>query len=273
VLAAGVAVACTETTRHAVRWVVERHRARGPLSRLFAEMADVEDMIPMLATAVIFALNPAPGSPLSGGAAAPLSLGLGAGMGLLTSALLGKEFRLDESWRLLLGTSLLTIGLSIVAKMSPLTPLFAMGVALSATSRHRLEIVAMTAPTERTILLPAMLVAGARLDLTSNTLVPLVAAVAVAARLGSKLLCGLGLRAAMPEARGSRPWVGLGLASSGGLAMSIGLAFDLRFAGLLGDAVLASAAAATLVGEFIGPPALKAALAQGGEIPAEAGRA
>lgn len=269
-LAAGVAVACTETTRHAVRWVVERYQASGALARLFAEMADVEDMIPILVSAAVFALNPPPSSPLPPLASAPLSLGLGAGMGLLTAALLGKEFRLDESWRLLLGSSLLTIGLSVQAKMSPLTTLFAMGVALSAASRHRAEIVEMTAPTERAVLLPALLVAGARLDVSSNPIVPAVALLAVGARLAVKLLCGLGLRAALPEARAGRFWMGLSLVPAGGLAISIGLAFSLRFPGLLGDAALASAAAAALLGEFIGPPALRATLLHSGEIPTSA---
>ncbi len=266
VLAAGVAIACTETTHHAVRWVVERYQAEGPLSRLFGEMTDVEDMVPILACAGIFALNPAPDAPLPPLPSALVSLGLGVGVGLLTAALLGREFRLDESWRLLLGASLLTIGLSVQTKMSPLTTMFAMGVTISISSRHRMEIVAMTAPSERAVLLPALLIAGARLDLTSSTLVPLLALLAVSGRLVAKLLCGLGLRALIPEARTTQPWMGLSLVSAGGLAMSIGLAFNLRFPGLLGDAVLACAAAATLLGEFIGPPLLRATLLRNGEI-------
>jgi Kef-type K+ transport system membrane component KefB len=266
ILAAGVAVACTETTHHAVRWVVERYQAEGPLARLFGEMTDVEDMVPILACAVIFALNPTPDAPLPPLPSALVSLGLGVGIGLLTAALLGREFRLDESWRLLLGASLLTIGLSVQTKMSPLTTLFAMGVTISISSGHRMEIVAMTAPTERAVLLPALLVAGARLDLTTSSVVPTLALLAVLGRLGAKLLCGAGLRALLPEARATQPWMGLSLVSAGGLAMSIGLAFNLRFPGLLGDAVLASAAAATLLGEFIGPPSLRATLARNGEI-------
>ncbi|HEY6460528.1 MAG TPA: potassium transporter Kef, partial [Polyangiaceae bacterium] len=31
-IAGGVGAACSETTRHAVRWVVDRHRAHGPLA-------------------------------------------------------------------------------------------------------------------------------------------------------------------------------------------------------------------------------------------------
>lgn len=266
VLAAGVAVACTETTRHAVRWVVERYRAKGPLSRLLGEMADIEDMIPILACAWIFAFNPAPDAPLPPFVSALVSLGLGIGIGLVTAALLGREFRLDESWRLLLGASLMTIGLSVQAKMSPLTTMFAMGVTLSISSQHRMEIIAMTAPTERAVLLPALLIAGARLNLTSSSIVPTIALIAVSIRLIAKFFAGVGLRRLIPEARDTPPWMGLSLTSAGGLAMSIGLAFHLRFPGLLGDTVLASAAAATLLGEFIGPPSLRAVLLRSGEI-------
>jgi Kef-type K+ transport system membrane component KefB len=265
-LAAGVAIACTETTHHAVRWVVERYKAQGPLARLLGEMTDVEDLVPIVACALVFALNPTQDAPLPAGTAALVSLGLGVGIGLLTAALLGREFRLDESWRLLLGASLLAIGLSVQTRMPPLTALFAMGVTISISSQHRSEIVQMTAPSERAVLLPALLVAGARLDLSSNSAVPVIALVAVLGRLVAKLLCGLAMKGLVPEARNARPWMGLSLVSAGGLAMSIGLAFHLRFPGLIGDAVLASAAGASLLGEFIGPPALRSTLARCGEL-------
>ncbi|MCS6901342.1 MAG: hypothetical protein RMJ98_16885 [Myxococcales bacterium] len=266
VLAAGVAIACTETTHHAVRWVVERYQANGPLSRLFGEMTNVEDMVPILACAVIFAVNPIPDALLTPVPSALVSLGLGIGMGLLTTALLGREFCWDESWRLLLGASLFTIGLSVQTGMSPLTTMFVMGVTLSVFSAHRLEIVSMTAPTEGAVLLPALLVAGARLDLTSSSVVPIVALFGVLGRLVVKLLCGAGLRWLLPEARTTQPWMGLSLVAAGGFAMSVGLTFHLRFPGLLGDTVLASAAATTLLGEFIGPPSLRATLTRSGEI-------
>lgn len=267
-LAVSVGVACTETTPHAIQWVLGERRPPGPIAQLLSEVADVDAIAPVLATAVLFALTP---SGLHGAASNPaigvgLGLGLGLATGLLTAALLGREFRLDESWKTLLGTALLTIGLAVQARTSPLAPMFLMGVTLSLSSRHRLEITGMLAPTERAVLLPAMLVAGARLDLTSHRAVGLIALAAIAARLLGRLLGGLGLASLLGPGSGARPWLGLGMASTGGLAMSIGLAFDLRYPGIAGDAVLVSAAAVTLVGEFVGPPTLRAALTRASEL-------
>jgi hypothetical protein len=55
--------------------------------------------------------------------------------------------------------------------------------------------------------------------------------------------------------------------SSGALSMCVGLSCALRYPGPLGDLVLAAAAAMCVLGEILGPPALKAALQRAGEIP------
>jgi hypothetical protein len=60
--------------------------------------------------------------------------------------------------------------------------------------------------------------------------------------------------------------MGLSLMSSGALAMSIGLAFALRFPGMLGDTVLVVAALSATVGEFVGPARLRVALKRAGEM-------
>lgn len=60
--------------------------------------------------------------------------------------------------------------------------------------------------------------------------------------------------------------MGLSLMSSGALAISIGLAFALRFPGLVGDTVLVVAALSATVGEFVGPARLRNALQRAGEI-------
>jgi hypothetical protein len=54
--------------------------------------------------------------------------------------------------------------------------------------------------------------------------------------------------------------------SSGALAISIGLAFALRFPGQVGDTVLVVAATSALFGEFVGPYRLRRSLEDAGEI-------
>jgi hypothetical protein len=267
-VAGGIGTACSETTRHAVRWVVERHKAEGPLSDLLAEIAECDDLLPLVATALLFALAPA--SPtrfvIPEMAWGGVTVGLGILMAVIASVLLGREFRLNESWGVLLGTSLLGVGLSARLNLSPLSVMFCMGIAVSLISRHREELAVMVGPTERPVLLPALLLAGARIDPPAAGILPLVVGTAVAARIGAKTLAGLFFYAGSRTARRAGPGIGLGFLSSGQLAMTIGLSFALRFPGMVGNTVLATVVGVTLVGELVGPASLRAALTAAGEI-------
>jgi hypothetical protein len=188
--------------------------------------------------------------------------------GAIATVLLGREFRIDESWGVLLGTALLAIGTAARLGLSPLSVMFFMGLTISSLSRHRREIVEMVAPTERPVLLPALLLAGARVD--PFAIVPLlmwVAPAALAARVLAKVASGVLLRTFTSPGKGARGGLlGLGLLSSGALSMSIGLSFVLRFPGPVGDLVLVTATVFTIFGEFVGPLSLRAALAGAGEI-------
>lgn len=270
VLALGVGAACGETTRHAVAWVVERYRARGQLASLIDDLADSDDLGPLLIMGVAFALAPA----AEGGLSIPvyvwtaITIGIGVALGLIAVVLLGSDFRLIQSWGVLLGTSLLTIGTTARFGLSPLLATFVMGVTIAGGSQHRGEIVAMVAPTERPVLLPVLLLAGAHLrPLEAPYLLPL-ACVALAARVLAKVGAGLVVRRVCPAAGATTATLGLGMLSCGAVAMSMGLGFSLRFPGKVGDAVLLCAAVATVFGEFVGPVSLRSLLRKAGEIAA-----
>jgi hypothetical protein len=141
----------------------------------------------------------------------------------------------------------------------------------------------MIAPTERPVMLPALLLAGASVDLSEPTMglrplalgaaavpaarwLPWVLAAAVLARIAAKVLVGLAVIALVPRVRRAGPRLGLGLTSAGALSMSIGLTFALRFPGPIGGSVLAAAALATVVGEIVGPASLRACLRRAGEV-------
>jgi Kef-type K+ transport system membrane component KefB len=267
-LVGGIGAACSETTRDAVRWVVERHRARGPLADLLGEIADSDDMVPLLATALLFALAPDPHArvALPGLAWAGLTIGLGIVLGLLASVLLGRESRLHESWGVLLGTSLFAIGLAVRLKLSFLAMMFFMGIALAGSSRHRDEVAAMIAPTERPVLLPALVLAGARISPNATPALAWIVAAAVGVRLAVKLLLGWLVSRGYRVARPAGASLGLGLLPTGALAMAIGLSFALRFPGVVGDTILLTVAVVTVFGEFVGPSRLRVSLARAGEI-------
>lgn len=268
-LAGGVGAACSDTTRHAIRWIIERHGARGPLSDLLNEMAHADDLLPLLAIAVLFALVPSGlvpmRLPLVAWPAITVMLGtlLGGGAALLVRS----DLRLDETWAVLFSVTLITIGTTARLGLSTLTASFFVGVAMSAFARHGPELRAMVGPTERPILLPALLLAGAHMDFRASGALPWIAAAAVGARLVGKTVLGWTLLLVSAPARRAGPLVGLSLASSGVLAMSIGLVFALRFPGAVGDTVLVVAALSATVGEFVGPTRLRRSLLAAGEIP------
>jgi Kef-type K+ transport system membrane component KefB len=267
-LAGGIGAACSETTRDAVRWVVERHRARGPLADLLGEIADSDDLVPLVATALLFALTPVEHAQIAlpGLAWAGLTFLLGILLGLLTAVLLGRESRLHESWGVLLGTSLFAIGLAVRLKLSFLTLMFFMGIALAGSSRHRDEVATMIAPTERPVLLPALVLAGARISPRATPDLLWIVGTAIGVRLVVKFLLGFLVWGGYRAARPAGPSLGLGLLSTGALAMAVGLSFALRFPGVVGDTILITVAAVTVFGEFVGPGRLRSSLTRAGEI-------
>ncbi len=267
-LAGGIAAACTETTRHSIRWVIDRHRPRGPLTSLLDDFAHTDDAVPLVALAVLFSFQPTHqvpfDIPLLGWVGITVALGLL--LGAITALHIGREFRLNQTWGVLLGTSLLGVGIAARLQLAILSVMFFMGVSTAALSKHRAQLRRMVAPTERPVLLPALMLAGARLDLHATGRIAWIAGVAIAARVVAKLLVGNALRI-VPAARGAGPLFGLGLLSSGALAMGVGLAFAQRFPGVIGDNVLVAAAVVTVFGEFVGPLSMRGALRRAGEIP------
>jgi Kef-type K+ transport system membrane component KefB len=270
-LAGGIGAACSETTRHAVSWILDRYGARGELAETLNDIAHADDMFPLIAVAVLFALDRVPTAavvtvalPLRDLPALTASIGfvLGAGAALL----LRSEMRIEDTWSVLFGVSLLVIGTAARLGLSAITASFFMGLAVSTLSHHGRQLRAMVGPTERPVLLPALVLAGAHLDFRSSSALPWIAAAAIGARVLAKVVLGWMLAVRSPAARKAGPLLGLSLMSSGSLAMCIGLAFALRMPGPVGDTVLVVAAISATVGEFVGPTWLRRTLQVAGEI-------
>jgi Kef-type K+ transport system membrane component KefB len=272
-LAGGLGAVCAETTRHTVRWVAERHGARGKLSNLLGEMSHVDDLVPLVGLAVLFALTQKTtriahlpyAVPAWGWVAATVTLGLL--LGALAALLIGREFTVHTTWGVLFGTSLLAVGLATRAGLASLAVTFFMGVAMASVSRHGQALRDAVAPTERPVLLPALLLAGAELNLSVLRVrwIALVIVAAIAARIVGKLASGLLLRGTR-AARGASNAIGLGLLSNGALSISIGLVYALRYPGIIGDTVLLASAFAAIFGEFVAPAMLRRVLVQAGEV-------
>lgn len=269
-LAAVCGLVCSETTRHSVRWVAERHGATGPLADLAADTARASALFSCLAFAGVCAWLP--------GAALPnfsvlgrvgISLSLGFVLGATATLLLGREFRRDESWGILLGTSLLGTGAAARLGLSSITATFAMGLTLAIVSRHRLDIKAMVTPTEKPVLLPLIVLAGAFVNVKLPPALLFLVAGALAVKVIARVLCGSALSLTVPAARGQGLELGVSMLSSGALGLAVALAFSLRHPGAVSDAVLLLAAVGVLIGEWLGPAALRRALTLAGEIKPE----
>ena len=265
-LAITLGAAATETTRHVMRWVHERHGATGPLFRLVSDIADAEDVIPIAALAVAFALVQPRGSMLSPAVAFGATLGLGFVLGVICSLLLGREFRLRESWGVLLGTSVLAIGVAARAQLSVVAVLFTLGLTLAVVSRHAADIRTMLLATERSALLPILILCGIRLAAPKVAATMALVAIIVVVRIVAKYMLGGILGRTVPNARPAGGLVGLGMLSSGAMTMLIGLSCALHFPGFVGDTVLVTAAVLNIVGELLGPPSLRIALRRAGEL-------
>jgi len=243
---------------------MERHGADGKLTRLLADFAHTDDLVPLLAMAFVFSLAPMPLTRfhLTPWAWTGITVGFGVVLGAMTAMHIGRELRIDPTWGVLLGMSVLGVGVSARVGLSLLTVLFFMGWTTASLSRHTAALRAMVSPIERPILLPALVLAGAHVNFRAMPGLAAVIAIAVAARIVAKLLFGAFL--ALPTR--ASVLLGGGLLSSGALSMSVGLAFAIRFPGAVGDAILATAFVVCVVGELIGPISLRRVLSGAGEI-------
>jgi hypothetical protein len=271
ITAGGVGAACAETTRHAVRWVADRVKASGPVTELLLDVSDADDLGPLLLCGALFTLQPPsglrwathPGWLWAG------QIGLGVAIGLLTALLVSRRFRSRSLWGVLFGPSMVAIGLAVRVDLAVLTVGFCMGLGLSAASRHRQAIRAAVLPAEAALRLPALLLAGARIDISQVPFLAWVLPIVLGARVLAKtVVAGCAALVCPPLRRAGAPLVP-GLLACGSTSMSIGLAFALRFPGRIGDTVLVSAAAAMVLGELFAPAGLRAALRRAGEARAE----
>ncbi len=269
-LASGAGLVCSETTRHSVRWIVERYGAKGPLADLAADTARASALFAALGLSVLNAWLPGGALPgFSVIARVLVSLALGSVLGLTAALLLGREFRRDESWGILLGTSLLGTGAAARLNLSPLSATFALGLTLAAVSRHRIDIKAMVIPTEQPVILPVVLLAGAYVNVKLPPVMLALVIAALVAKLSARALCGTLLSALSPPARGGGVELGISMLSSGALGLAVALAFCVRHPGQVSDTVLLLAALGVLLGEGLGPSALRRALTRAGEIKVE----
>lgn len=270
ILAAGAGAVTAETARNAVEWVQARWNASGPLSRLLVDIGASDDLAPFVMAGAIFAFAPTAGIKLELPAVGwfGAAFALGAGLGIVTAMLLrGAEG--DAVWGALIGTILLAVGAAARFGFCTIFVTFVMGIALAAASPSRRALRKVVSPTERAVLYPMLLLAGARIDLrplAENRMLAAMVALVLVARIAGKIISGLVVRAATPVAKPAGPLMGIVMLSSGPVSIACGLAFALRFPGPIGDTLLVAAVSSALLGEIVATLSLRALFIDTGEI-------
>jgi hypothetical protein len=244
------------------------------VSKLLVDIGAADDLAPLVAVGAIFSLAPPSGLTFSLPAWGwfGASLALGGLLGLVTAMLLrGAEG--DAVWGALIGTLLLVVGTAARFGLCTIFVTFVMGIALAAASPSRRALRKMVGPTERAILYPMLLLAGARLEprsLLDDRMLAALVALVLLARIFGKIVSGFVVRATATAARPAGKWLGIVLLSSGPVSMSCGLVFALRFPGPIGDTLLLCAVASSVLGELVSTLALRGLLTETGEIVASA---
>jgi hypothetical protein len=266
IMALGLAAVGTETTAPVVHWVAERHGARGPLLELIADVAEAKDAVPIVGVGVVLCLQPQFPYPWKYPALTltALTLAFGVLFGVVAVVLLGRSPKRDQAWGVLLGTAVLAIGLAARLVLPAMTILFAMGWTLGALSRHRDSLTAMIDVSRRPALLPALILAGARLEPAVAWSAAPIIVLALLARLVTSAVVGALLSAQVPGGRRAAPLLGVGMLSAGELSFAIGLTLALRFPDRRGAILLGAAAVFAGVGELIGPLSLRRSLQSAG---------
>jgi hypothetical protein len=270
-VAGGAACVCSGSTRQAVRWVVQRYSATGPLADALADYARASALVPVLGLGLLLAFFPTPElafMPLA--ARAGMTVGIGVSLGLVGLALVSRGVTRDELWGILVGTSLLSMGVAARLGLSPVTASFALGLSIGTLSHRRAELTAMVRPTERAVLLPMAVLAGALVDLRAAPGVAIIVPLALAARFAIELVRGLLLCAVSSAARRAGPLTGYALLSTGDVSLACAVSIAVAFHAPAALTVLAVAAGGLLLGELLGPLALRRVLVRAGELELDA---
>jgi Kef-type K+ transport system membrane component KefB len=239
------------------------------VTRAIFDMSDADDVVTLVLLAAISALS-ASSTPIAGVPWSPLvnlvaSLMLGAALGVTLAALFDLEARTGQRWGILLGGTLLGVGVSQKLGLSAVWVAFVMGIFATRSSKRRLGIAEMIEPTERPTMLPALVLAGAYVKLPATPWLWAASLAAISARVVAKTFSGRFL-SDVSAVRRSTTLTGFALLPAGILSITAGLACATAIRGPVGDVILFVAVVSSLLGELLGTPALRMTLRRAGEL-------
>jgi Kef-type K+ transport system membrane component KefB len=268
-LSGGAALLCCATTHNVSPWFASARSGPSSLTESLADLARASALIPAVALSFVISMAPGHGLVmLEPGGRALVAPGTGVLLGILATLLLGREFRSNESWGLLLGLALVGAGLSVRIGLSSVTTAFCMGLTISLTSRHAEELRAMVARSEKAVMLPVALLAGAAINpqgVGGWLLLALVAG-ALGARFAAEVFRGFLLWVSIKSVRPGGPWLGFALTTTGGFTLAAAVELHYALGPPLGSALLVLGAVGAVVGAVVGPLQLRRVLGRAGEL-------
>lgn len=261
-----IAAVGSATTKSATAWARTRLGAKGPTTDALESVSTLDDWPAVIGAAVLMPrLHPLPSRlpPFAWGPlAATLVIGLGLGLLilLLTS---GKRFRGDLGWVAMFGACALASGLSASLGLSSVAITTFAGLMVGGFSAHADALEALTRATERPVVLTLLVLGGA--SLVGGAWLAVVGAAAALLRALAKLVGGALAGAVLPKAA-RRVDFGAGLLGSGGVSFAVAMTLAQGLGNDRRDAILVSAVAMALFGDWVGTALLRRVLARAGEL-------
>ena len=258
-----LAAAGAATTRSMMDWARARHGARGPVTDSLRALCTFDDVPPLLALAVLFALAPPHQTRLDQAwqrlaAMIFLSLGLAAVVLLVVGR---RRFRPQLAWLALFGVAVLGTGLALELALLPVACLFLCGAAVARVTRHADRLEEVTRKTQRPVIQVLLLLGGA--SVTGGG--PALAAGAAFAllRWAAKIVAGATVA---PLTEPGEASLGLGMLGGGGVLFAAAFSASRAWPVEVAAPLLAGAAAMVILGDAVGPHALRSLLRRAGEL-------
>lgn len=195
--------------------------------------------------------------------------------GLLLSWVLGKNEQKDKTLALAIGIILLVIGIAVAAHMDVILAAMTLGTTIANISpRRSKDLMALVRSTSIPIYVIFFVLVGAQLGIGNMPAwLWLVVACYVIGRVGGKVLgsyIGGKISNAEPVVM---KYTGIGLFPQGGVAVGLSIMASQHLGTMelipglsLGEAVVFTVTATTLVAQIVGPPMVKLAVKKAGEI-------
>lgn len=185
-----------------------------------------------------------------------LGVATGIVLGVTVASLIGASLHRAELWPILLGAVLMTVGLSLRFDLPLLPPAFVLGSTVVALSPEAAKVRALTQKTERPLVLPVTILAGAFIAWQMPSVTWLFVGCMVILRGLVQYALGRVFTAGAGSVSAGAHVFALSFLPVGASSLAIGLTILFWDEGMVGRSAFAMAAVALILGDLLGTRAL-----------------